>query len=158
MRTIGPVLILALAAVTVALAQMQHLRHDETLAKLNLSAAELQQLISGVEAAAFDSPASWKKELRGKRVSLGAAPGLVLQGTDLLCGGTGNCQIFVFRRVGQNWAPLFAGQEAPVVEGFSFGPASRQGIKDLHVEANSSAGKTASTTYTFDGEFYRTAK
>ena len=82
MRTIAPAAILALTAVTVALAQTQRLRTDETIAKLNLSATELKQVISGVEAAAFDSPDSWEKELRGRRLSLGAAPGLVLQGTD----------------------------------------------------------------------------
>ena len=158
MRTIAPAAILALTAVTVALAQTQRLRTDETIAKLNLSATELKQVISGVEAAAFDSPDSWEKELRGRRLSLGAAPGLVLQGTDLLCGGTGNCQIFVFRRVGKNWAPLFAGEEAPIVEGFSFGPEAQKGVKDLHVQANASAGKAARTVYRFDGEFYRAAK
>lgn len=158
MRTIAPAVILVLAAVTLALAQMQRLRDNETIAKLNLSATELRQVISGVEAAAFDSPDSWEKELRGRRLSLGAAPGLLLQGTDLLCGGTGNCQIFVFRRVGKNWAPLFPGEEAPIVEGFSVGPGAQQGIKDLHVVANSSAGKAASTAYRFDGEFYRADK
>ncbi len=158
MRTLAPAVILVLTAVTVALAQTQRLRDDETIAKLNLSATELKQVISGVEAAAFDFPDSWEKELRGRRLSLGAAPGLLLQGTELLCGGTGNCQIFVFRRVGKNWAPLFAGEEAPIVEGFSFGPASRQGIKDLHVVAHEAAGKAASTVYRFDGEFYRPAE
>lgn len=138
--------------------QMQHLRREEALGRLNLSATELKQVISGVEAAAFDSPDSWEKELLGRRIPLGAAPGLVLQGTDLLCGGTGNCQIFVFRRAGQDWVPLFAGEQAPVVEGFSFGPEGTQGIKDLHVQANSSADKSSSGTYRFDGKFYRQLK
>lgn len=141
-----------------AFAQTDHLRADETIAKLNLPRSELMQVISGVEAAAYDSPDSWEKELRARRVSLGAAPGLVLQGTNLLCGATGNCQIFVFRRVGDKWLALFEGEEAPVVEGFSFGPGLAQGIKDLHVISNSSADKSAQATYRFDGKFYRAVK
>jgi hypothetical protein len=159
MKKAGAVLAFALAVSTLfALGQMQHLRREETLGKLNLSASELTQVIAGVEAFAYDSPDSWEKELLARRVSLGAAPGLVLQGTNLLCGGTGNCQIFVFRRVGQDWVPLFAGEEAPVVEGFSFGPETTRGIKDLHVQMNSSAAKSSSKTYRFDGKFYRAAK
>jgi hypothetical protein len=138
-----------------AVGQMQQLRREESLATLNLNASELKQVISGVEAAAFDSPDSWEKELLGRRISLGAAPGLILQGTDLLCGGTGNCQIFVFRRVNKDWVPLFASKDAPVVEGFSFGPGSTQGITDLHVISNSSAERSAGVTYKFDGKFYR---
>jgi len=37
---------------------------------------------------------------------LGSSPGLVLEGTNLLCGGTGNCQIFVFRRVNDRFSLL----------------------------------------------------
>ena len=159
MKKAGAVLAFALAVTPLfAWGQMQHLRREETVAKLNLSASELKQVISGVEAAAFDSPDSWDQELLARRISLGAAPGLVLQGTNLLCGGTGNCQIFVFRKVGQDWAPLFASEEAPVVEGFSFGPEATRGIKDLHVQANNSADKSASRTYRFDGKFYRAAR
>ena len=137
---------------------MEHLHHEETLAKLGLPQAELTQVISGVQAAAYDSPDSWEKELRARNISLGAVPGLVLQGTDLLCGATGNCQIFVFRRVGEKWLALFEGEEAPVVEGFSFGPGLAQGIKDLHVISNSSADKSTQATYRFDGKFYRAVK
>lgn len=137
---------------------MEHLHHEETLAKLGLPQAELTQVISGVQAAAYDSPDSWEKELRARKISLGAVPGLVLQGTDLLCGATGNCQIFVFRRVGEKWLALFEGEEAPVVEGFSFGPGLAQGIKDLHVISNSSADKSTQATYRFDGKFYRAVK
>ena len=147
-----------LAVSVSAFALTGHSPNEETLAKLGLPQAELKQVISGVEAAAYDSPDSWEKELRARRVSLGAAPGLVLRGTDLLCGATGNCQIFVFRRVGDKWLALFEGEQAPVVEGFSFGPGLAQGIKDLHVISNSSADKSAQATYRFDGKFYRAVK
>lgn len=158
MRKAAVVLALAIATVDLAFAQTGHLRADETIAKLNLPESELTQVISGVEAAAFDSPDSWEKELRARRISLGAAPGLVLQGTALLCGATGNCQIFVFRRVGDKWLALFESEEAPVIEGFSFGPDEKLGIKDLHITANISAAQSSHKTYRFDGKFYRAVK
>jgi hypothetical protein len=158
LRRVMAVFAFALAVSLSALAQTDHLHHEETLAKLGLPQAELTQVISGVEAAAFDSPDSWEKELRARRISLGSAPGLVLQGSDLLCGGTGNCQVFVFRRVGKDWLSLFEAQQAPVVEGFSFGPGLTQGIKDLHVVSNNSADKSTQATYRFDGKLYRALK
>ncbi len=158
MRTVAVVVALAIATASLASAQIEHLRNDETIAKIKLPAAELKQIISAVEAIAFDSPNSWEKELRARRISLGSAPGLVLQGSDLLCGGTGNCQVFVFRRVGKDWLSLFQAQQAPVVEGFTFGPEARNGIEDLHVIANSSAQKSTHVTYRFDGKFYRASK
>jgi hypothetical protein len=158
MRKAAIVLGLAIATVSLAFAQTGHLRADETIAKLNLPQSELTQVTSGVEAAAFDSPDSWEKELRARKISLGAVPGLVLQGTDLLCGATGNCQIFVFRRVGDKWLALFEGEEAPVIEGFSFGPDEKLGIKDLHIAANISADRSSHNTYRFDGKFYREVK
>jgi hypothetical protein len=156
MQRMAAVLLFILATVCLsASAQMGHLQNAETIAKIKLSPPELKQIVSAVEATAFDAPDSWEKELRARRISLRAVPGLVLQGTDLLCGATENCQLFVFRRAGKNWAPLFAGEQAPLVEGFSFGPEARQGIKDLHVIANSSAEKRTHATYRFDGKFYR---
>ena len=141
-----------------ALAQAHGLGPKDTFAAARLSAKEVREITDGVEQSAFDTPDSWESELRVRRVDLGNGSGIVVQGTKLLCGGTGNCQIFVFRRVGQDWVPLFAGEEAPVVEGFSFGPEATRGIKDLHVQANSSADKSSSGTYRFDGKFYRAAK
>lgn len=155
MRTVAVVAALVMTTVGLASAQVEHLREDERIAKIKLPAPELKQIISAVEATAFDSPDSWEKELRARRISLGSEPGLVLQGSDLLCGGTGNCQVFVFRRVGKDWVSLFAAEQAPVIEGFSFGPEARNGIKDLHVIANSSAQKSTHVTYRFDGKFYR---
>ena len=149
---------LALAVSLFASAQKDHLRADETIAKLNLPQSELTQVISGVEAAAFDSPDSWEQELRARKISLGSVPGLVLQGTDLLCGATGNCQVFVFRRVDDKWLALFESEEAPVVEGFSFGPDEKLGIQDLHTAANISAAQSSHKTYRFDGKFYRAVK
>jgi hypothetical protein len=62
----------------------------------------------------------------------------VLEGTNLLCGGTGNCQIFVFREVHDRWISLFQGQ-APIGEAFTFGPGIRNGLKNPTVAANQNA-------------------
>jgi hypothetical protein len=71
----------------------------DTFAAAKLTQKEVSQLIPALEQLAYDIPDSWSTELRAKRIDLGGSPGLVLEGTNLLCGGTGNCQIFVFRRV-----------------------------------------------------------
>ena len=86
----------------------------------NLTKADMSQLVPELEQLAYDIPDSWSTELRAMRVDLGVNPGLLLQGTNLLCGGTGNCQIFVFRRVHGKWMSLFEDQ-APICERVTFG-------------------------------------
>ena len=86
-----------------AFPQAQSLGPKDTFAAARLSATEVRQIIAGVEQLAYDTPDSWSEELRAKRVNLGSSPGLVLQGTKLLCGGTGNCQVFVFRNANNRW-------------------------------------------------------
>jgi len=82
----------------------------DTFETAKLTQKEVSQLVPTLEKLAYDIPTSWNTELRAKRIDLGSIPGLVLEGTDLLCGGTGNCQIFVFRRVNNRWISLFQGQ------------------------------------------------
>ena len=116
--------------------------------------AEIRQLVAGLEPLAYDEPDSWSKELRVKRIDLAGGPGLVLQGKKLLCGGTGNCQLFVFRQVNGKWISLFD-KQAPIGEAFEVGPGCTNGIKDFSVIANSSAEAEHRVTYKFDGKFYR---
>lgn len=137
-------------------AQMQSLGPKDTWAAAKLSVQEAQQIIAGAEAAAFDTPDSWEKELRIRRVDLGGSPGIIALGTHLLCGGTGNCEIFVFRKAEGKWVSLFK-SDAPIAEGFQLGPSSTHGIKDLTVSMNSSAAKSESVVYKFDGHFYQQA-
>ena len=128
---------------------------NDALAAARLSAKEVREIIAGAEQSAFDTPDSWNKELRARRVDLGSSPGIVLQGTKLLCGGTGNCQLFVFRQLKGKWVSPFAGERAPIVEAFQFGPGISHGIKDLTVVANASAETGQRITYRFDGGVYR---
>jgi hypothetical protein len=88
-------------------------------------------------------------------VDLGASPGVVLQGTNLLCGGTGNCQLFVFRKANDKWVSLFGGDRAPLAEYFQLGASVTRGIKDLTVVTNASADSSERVSYKFDGQFYR---
>ena len=81
---------------TTTLAQMKSLNAHDTLAAANLSPKEFREIIAELKESAFDIPQSWTTELRLRRINLGKRSGIVIQGTSLLCGGTGNCQTWVF--------------------------------------------------------------
>lgn len=130
------------------------LRAEETFAASKAGDAEQKQIITDVEKTSFDAPESWNKELVVRRVQLGSADGLIVRGTQLLCGGTGNCQTWVFRHSEGKWLNLFE-QEAPVVSSFGFEQETAAGIKNFVVEANNSAGQSKWIEYQFDGEYYR---
>ena len=132
---------------------LSDLSADETFLAAKLTAAEQKQIIDQVENTSFDVPDSWEAELRVRRVSLGDSDGLVIRGTKLLCGGTGNCQTWVFRRSAGKWLNMFE-QKAPIVSGFGFQQEATAGIKNFLVSANSSAGKEALTLFKFDGKVY----
>jgi hypothetical protein len=116
--------------------------------------SDINQLAPELEQLAYDIPDSWSTELRAIYINLGRDRGLLLQGTNLLCGGTGNCQIFVFRRVEEKWLSLFE-DEAPICEAFTFGPGNTNGMKDLNIVANVGAEAAKTVRYKFDGHFYR---
>jgi hypothetical protein len=109
-----------------------------------------------VEQSAYDTPDDWKKELRVRRADLGNNPGMVVQGSKLLCGGTGNCQTWVFRKTDNKWVSLFPNDRVPIAERFRLGPGVTDGIKDFTIVANSGAEAGQTVTYKFDGKFYRT--
>src|SRR5579862_6292723 len=75
----------------------------DTFAAAKLSGREVREIIAGVEQSAYDTPTSWETELRVRRVDLGGSSGLVVRGTSLLCGATGNCQMWVFRKTNEKW-------------------------------------------------------
>jgi hypothetical protein len=76
-----------------ALSQVRTLGPKDTFAAARLSQRESLEVVEGVEQSAYDTPDSWDRELRVRLVDLGAVYGLVVQGSNLLCGATGNCQI-----------------------------------------------------------------
>lgn len=129
-------------------------RDNQTFLAAKLTAAERKLIIDQVEKTSFDVPDSWESELQVRRVSLGEPDGLVIRGTQMLCGGTGNCETWVFRRSQGNWFNLFE-REAPIVSGLRFEQEATRGIKNLLVSANSSAAKESRILFKFDGNFYR---
>jgi hypothetical protein len=126
----------------------------DTVAAAKLSTIEIDEIINAVKQSAYDVPKSWRGELRFRRVDLGIGPGIVVQGTSLLCGGTGNCQMWVFRKAGAKWVSLFKNDQTILAEGFEFGPALKHHVKDLTVSTNFSADETRRVTYKFDGRRY----
>jgi len=136
---------------------LTELSANETFETAKLTRAEQEQIVDQVENTAFDAPDSFETELRVRRVSLGESDGLIVRGTRLLCGGTGNCQTWVFRRSSGKWLNMFE-REAPVVSGFGFEREASQGIKDFLVSENSSAATESRTVFKFDGMVYRESR
>ena len=136
-------------------AQPQQLGPKDTLTRAGLSPKDIQEITDAVDKTAYDTADSWTVELRARKVSLGSAPGLAVQGSNLLCGGTGNCQTWIFRKVGSKWIPLFSGNQPPIAESFQLGPHVTNGIKDCTIVVNSSAETGSRVTYKFDGKIYR---
>ncbi|HMC68708.1 MAG TPA: hypothetical protein VKJ07_06095, partial [Mycobacteriales bacterium] len=77
------------------------------------------------------------------------------RGSRLLCGATGNCQVFVLRKVQDRWVSLFGDKQAPIADAIQFGPGVTKGVKNLTVTANRSASSSSGVTYVFDGRVYR---
>ena len=144
-------------AQSVSIPPMDSLKASETLQAAKLSSPEIKQICEQLETPSFDVPDSWEKELRGRRVSLGNEEGLVIQGTELLCGGTGNCQTWVLGRSSGKWLTMFKDQ-APIASAFGFQPETHSGHKNFVVAANSSADAENYIIYHFDGQFYRQAR
>jgi hypothetical protein len=111
--------------------QMQSLGTKDTFVASRLSAKEIHEIVEEVEQSAYDTPDSWQNELRVKRVDLGASQGVVIRGSTLLCGSTGNCQTWVFRKADNKWVSLFPKDHVPIAESFRLGPHVTAGIKDL---------------------------
>jgi len=126
---------------------------QDTFASAGLTLADQQQILQQVENTSFDIPDSWLAELRVGRISLGTSAGLMVRGTQLLCGGTGNCQTWLFRRVNGRWLNMFAGQ-APVVSRAGL-VRQKAGVRSLITTAHLSAERDQWTQYRFDGRVYR---
>jgi hypothetical protein len=130
------------------------LTDQDSVATANLPAAELKQILDQVEQTSFDTPDAWETELRLRRLSIAGGDGLVVRGTAMLCGGTGNCETWLFRRVNGAWRNMFEG-EAPVISSFGFGHHVSHDIPDLIATAPLSAAKRNYMVYVFDGALYR---
>lgn len=138
-----------------AASQMESLGPNDTFGTAQLTKNEVEELLQQVKDSAFDNADDWRSELRVRRVNIGRSPGLIIQGTKLLCGATGNCQTWIFRKLDGRWISLFPADAVPVIEGFHIGSVLTNGIRDLTVSANSGAETEVRVTYQFDGKLYR---
>ncbi|HKW01574.1 MAG TPA: hypothetical protein VJN96_17235 [Vicinamibacterales bacterium] len=146
--------LLMLAAAQPAPTTMDHLRPAETVAAARLTPAEKREIFSQLDNTSFDTPDSWDKEALIRRLRLGDSDGLVVQGSKLLCGGTGNCATWVFRRTKDGWRNLVSG-DAPLASAFGFSDAMTNGVPNLVLETHLSADVTRRTVFTFNGGVYQ---
>jgi len=130
------------------------LNDRETLSVLRLSSAEQKQILNQIEMTSFDTPDAWWQELRVRRISLGTTEAIVVRGTNLLCGATGNCETWVFRRANRQWLNMFIG-EAPVVSSIGLVVDQTKGIRNIVLAAHVSASSATWTEYAFGGAFYK---
>ena len=124
------------------------------IAAAKLPAGEVKQIFDQVEQTSFDTPESWESELRLRRLPIAGGDGLVVRGTAMLCGGTGNCETWLFRRVNGAWVNMFD-SEAPVIARFGFGHHVSHEVPDLVATAHLSAAASSYAVYVFDGKAYR---
>ncbi|HEX7970175.1 MAG TPA: hypothetical protein VF502_18270, partial [Stellaceae bacterium] len=82
------------------------LTEKDSVAAAKLSPAEVKQIFDQVEQTSFDTPDSWETELRLRRLPIAGGDGVVVRGTALLCGGTGSCETWLFRRANGAWANM----------------------------------------------------
>jgi hypothetical protein len=153
--SVSVVFTLIMFCATPAVPQMQSLGPTDTFAAAKLSPKEIRQVLDAVEKSAYDTPDSWTKELRARKVNLGSSTGLVVQGTSLLCGGTGNCQTWCFRKANNTWVSILAGDHAPMASGFQLGPGVTHGVKDFTIVSHLSAEREDRVVFNFDGTVYR---
>jgi hypothetical protein len=126
----------------------------DDIAAAKLPSAEVKQILEQVEQTSFDTPESWAAELRLRRLPIAGGEGLVVRGTAMLCGGTGNCETWLFRRANGAWAKMFD-NEAPVISSLGFGRQVNHGIPDLIATAHLSASTSTYRVYVFDGTLSR---
>lgn len=115
---------------------------------------EVRQIVTQVEKSSFDRPKSWENELRVRRVALGASEVLIIRGSDLLCGATGNCQTWVFLHRRGQWIDLFPSQ-APMASGLGFEERGSLGLKDAVTVTALGPDMDRYTVWRFDGRVYR---
>jgi len=148
--TLLAVLAAALAAAQSELPQARFLPVGDTFRDAGIPPAQIRQITALVEKTSFDAPDSWEQELRIRRVALGQADVLVVRGTDLLCGATGNCQAWVLLRSRQQWRNLIVGV-GPLASGLGFEGQVSNGFKNLVLVTNAGGQKHRYTRYRFDG-------
>lgn len=90
----------------------------------------------------------------------GADNGLVLAGSDIsVCGATGNCATWFFRKVAGKWQFVVSGEgpggdSSMFTDIFGFVPPKHNGLFEMITMANVSAGESPFAVWWFDGTKY----
>ena len=131
------------------------------ISDLALSQQEISDLLSMVLSTGLDdedmrSAAALRKELDGRHIDMGegADKGLILQGTHTLCGATGNCATWLFRRAGTTWKLLGPRNSAPLAASFGFTATKHNNLRNLVIFNNTSAGSGTVEVWQFNGTVY----
>ena len=125
----------------------------KSVTTLGLNHAEISSVLA--------SAGMRQQSVLARRVDMGegAEHGLVIQGNDYnLCGGTGNCSTWFFRKIGAKWAPVKGdwGPDPDVyTSAFAFLPPKRHGLYELVVMTHESSDDAAIEVLWFDGKQYR---
>jgi len=138
--------------------------HEGTaITSIGLSESEMREVISEVLRRDFvremgiTSADDLKSELLARNVDMGegSASGLVVQGQEKLCGATGNCIAWFFRRGKGSLQSLGLGREYPPdAAAFAFLPPKHKGLSDLVVERNDGGGIISTFVWQFNGSDY----
>jgi hypothetical protein len=129
----------------------------DTRAAVGLARSEFEEIVAEVEKTSFDVSDNWEAELRLRPIPMGKSEGLIVRGSTLLCGATGNCQTWLMRRENGRWMSLFVtgGATPPIITGFGFGDHISHELPDVIVAAHISANLSSYDVYVFDGHAYQ---
>ena len=86
----------------------------------------------------------------------GIQNGLVVQGSENLCGATGNCAMWFFRKIGGKWKPLHFEDEGggTVASMFEAVPPKHSGLYELILGSHMNAFEIPYAQYWYDGKTY----
>jgi hypothetical protein len=155
MDLVRALVVVASAFATTEAAMAQTRLESAPLAHLDPD--EFERLVSEIAGSAFDAPASWRGELEIRRIALGAGTHLYVRGRNLLCGATGNCQVWLLERARGRWRLLWRGDRIVVAEGVRVLAVSSHGLRDIEVLTNMSADERRRERFRYDGRLYRPA-
>ncbi len=134
-------------------------------ASAGLSEVEIDTIVSTVLKGVAD-PDMWSADALRREllvlhldIGVGADNGLAIQGAGgMLCGGTGNCQIWFFSKSGKTWKllPLAAGPpaEGALASMFASVPPKHNGLYELVLCTHAGGGLMSIEQWWFDGTRY----
>lgn len=136
----------------------------QPIAEIGLKPKELADVLSIVLSTSkhgpvsdFRSPSALEEKLLARHVDMGEGTnkGLDVHGRGLLCGASGNCPTWFFRRPHAKWELVLGGQWPGA---FAFIPPKHNGLLDLVLIAHMSAGEAPTDVWQFNGTLFERTK